>query len=92
MKVRFFINFSYKGTNYHGWQFQSNVITVQEEMEVAMSTLLKEPIKLIASGRTDSGVHANKMIAHFDIKFDSKLDKFHISLINFYLKIFRLIQ
>ena len=72
--MRFFINFSYKGTNYHGWQFQSNVITVQEEMEVAMSTLLKEPIKLTASGRTDSGVHANKMVAHFDIKFDSKLD------------------
>ena len=72
--MRFFINFSYKGTNYHGWQLQSNVITVQEEMEVAMSTLLKEPIKLTASGRTDSGVHANKMVAHFDIKFDSKLD------------------
>ena len=72
--MRFFINFSYKGTNYHGWQFQANAITVQEEMEAAMSTLLKEPIKLTASGRTDSGVHAYKMVAHFDIKFDTKLD------------------
>ena len=69
--MRFFINFSYKGTNYHGWQSQSNANSIQEEMERAMSTLLKLPIKLIASGRTDSGVHAQKMIAHFDAKFDS---------------------
>ena len=88
--MRFFINFSYKGKNYHGWQFQSNAITVQEEMEAAMSTLLKEPIKLTASGRTDSGVHANKMVAHFDIKFiQNWTTTLLINLINFYLKIFQ---
>ena len=72
-KVRFFINLSYKGTNYHGWQSQSNANSIQEEMEIAMSTLLNMPIRLVASGRTDSGVHAHKMIAHFDAKIKSNL-------------------
>ena len=56
--VRFFINFSFKGTNYRGWQSQSNADSIQGEMEIAMSTLLNMPIRLVASGRTDSGVHA----------------------------------
>ena len=69
--MRFFINFSFKGTNYHGWQSQPNANSIQDEMERVMSILLDEQIKLIASGRTDSGVHAYKMIAHFDAKFHS---------------------
>ena len=69
--MRFFINFSFKGTNYHGWQSQPNANSIQDEMERVMSILLNEQIKLIASGRTDSGVHAYKMIAHFDAKFHS---------------------
>ena len=79
--MRFFINFSYKGTNYHGWQSQSNANSIQEEMEIAMSTLLNMPIRLVASGRTDSGVHAHKMIAHFDAKIKSN------SIINFIFKL-----
>ena len=69
--MRFFINFSFKGTNYHGWQSQPNANSIQDEMERSMSILLDEQIKLIASGRTDSGVHAHKMIAHFDSKLHS---------------------
>ena len=72
--MRFFINFSYKGTNYHGWQSQSNSNSIQEEMERAMSTLLIFPIKLIASGRTDSGVHATNQIIHFDSKSKRSTD------------------
>lgn len=83
--MRFFINFSYKGTNYHGWQSQSNANSIQEEMEGAMSTLLNIPIKLVASGRTDSGVHAHKMIAHFDVKFYSNSDNNFIHRLNQFL-------
>ena len=79
--MRFFINFSFKGTNYRGWQSQSNADSIQGEMEIAMSTLLNMPIRLVASGRTDSGVHAHKMIAHFDAKIQSN------SMINFIYKL-----
>ena len=64
--MRFFIEFSYAGTKYHGWQRQSNANSIQEEMENALSTLLNVPTNLVASGRTDAGVHANQMFAHFD--------------------------
>jgi len=83
--VRFFINFSFKGTNYHGWQSQTNANSIQKEMESAMSTILSMPIKLIASGRTDSGVHAHKMIAHFDAKFHSKSDNNFVYKLNHFL-------
>ena len=74
--MRFFIEFSYKGTNYHGWQVQTNVNTVQAEINKALSTLLNSKIEVIGAGRTDAGVHAKEMYAHFDynIVFDvSKL-------------------
>lgn len=64
--MRYFLEFSYKGTNYHGWQIQPNAITVQEILEKKMSTLLGEKISVTAAGRTDTGVHAKKMYAHFD--------------------------
>ena len=64
--MRYFIEFSYNGTNYHGWQKQPNANTVQEEMEKCMSVLLQEEIELMGAGRTDSGVHATQMFAHFD--------------------------
>jgi tRNA pseudouridine38-40 synthase len=66
--VRYFLEFSYAGTNYHGWQRQPNAVSVQEVLEHALSTLLKETISLLASGRTDTGVHARQMFAHFDGK------------------------
>ena len=81
--MRYFIEFSYNGTNYHGWQKQPNANTVQEEMEKCMSVLLQEEIELMGAGRTDSGVHATQMFAHFDSdtiidteKIVSKLNSF----------------
>ncbi|PHN94108.1 tRNA pseudouridine(38-40) synthase TruA [Maribacter sp. 6B07] len=65
--MRFFIQFSYFGKAYHGWQNQPNAITVQEVLEKAMSKLLNSPVALMGAGRTDTGVHAKMMYAHFDV-------------------------
>ena len=65
--MRFFIQFSYFGKAYHGWQNQPNAITVQEVLESGMSKLLNSPVSLMGAGRTDTGVHAKEMYAHFDI-------------------------
>ena len=64
--MRYFIQFSYNGTNYHGWQVQPNAVTVQETLTKAMTTVLNCPIELMGAGRTDTGVHAKIMYAHFD--------------------------
>lgn len=64
--MRYFMTLSYRGTNYHGWQFQSNALTVQEEVEKALSALLRIPTAVVGAGRTDTGVHALKYVAHFD--------------------------
>lgn len=64
--MRYFVRFSYRGTNYHGSQTQPNGITVQQTMEEAFSLLLREPVSLTFAGRTDAGVHAEMMYAHFD--------------------------
>ena len=64
--MRYFIEFSYNGRVYHGWQFQPNAITVQEVLESALCTLLKSEISVMGAGRTDAGVHATNMFAHFD--------------------------
>lgn len=64
--MRYFIELSYNGSAYHGWQNQPTAITVQEVIEKALSTLLKETIVIVGAGRTDTGVHALQMFAHFD--------------------------
>jgi tRNA pseudouridine38-40 synthase len=64
--ARFFIYLSYKGTNYCGWQRQPNAPTVQQTLEEALSTLLRRPTGVVGAGRTDTGVHARLMVAHFD--------------------------
>jgi len=64
--ARYFIHLSYDGTNYHGWQVQPNGSSVQAELQRALSTLLRQPIEIVGAGRTDAGVHARKMVAHFD--------------------------
>ncbi|MBT5354756.1 MAG: tRNA pseudouridine synthase A, partial [Flavobacteriales bacterium] len=71
--MRYFIELSYNGTNYHGWQKQLNANSAQEELTKCISILLKEEVEIIGAGRTDSGVHANQMFAHFDTEkiFDS---------------------
>ena len=64
--MRYFIDISYFGKNYHGWQIQENAITVQEILDKSLSTILKTEIKSLGSGRTDTGVHAMSQVAHFD--------------------------
>lgn len=68
--MRYFIEFSYNGKKYFGYQIQPNEITVQEELEKALSTILRQEIKTAGAGRTDTGVHAKKMFAHFDFEAD----------------------
>ena len=63
---RYFITLSYDGTAYHGWQIQPNGISVQEVLEHSLSTILRETIAVTGAGRTDAGVHARMMVAHFD--------------------------
>lgn len=63
---RYFIQLSYDGTNYHGWQTQPNAVAVQEVLDKALSTILREPIETLGCGRTDTGVHAKEFFAHFD--------------------------
>lgn len=64
--MRYFIRLSYNGAAFCGWQIQENANSVQEELQKALSTLLKEPISVTGAGRTDSGVNAVNYIAHFD--------------------------
>ncbi len=64
--MRYFIELQYNGTNYHGWQLQENAITIQEEVNKALSLLLKSDINVVGAGRTDTGVHATQFFAHFD--------------------------
>ena len=64
--MRYFVWFSYDGTAYHGWQLQPNGNTVQAELQRALSLLLREEITVTGAGRTDTGVHARQMAAHFD--------------------------
>ncbi|MGG8497014.1 tRNA pseudouridine(38-40) synthase TruA [Tenacibaculum sp. TC6] len=64
--MRYFIELSYNGKDYHGWQVQPHAITVQEKINKAISTLLQEDISVVGAGRTDAGVHASQMFAHFD--------------------------
>lgn len=64
--MRFFITLSFDGTNYHGWQIQPNSDSVQQRLQEALSTLLRQPVEVVGAGRTDTGVHARMMVAHFD--------------------------
>ena len=67
---RYFIYLAYDGTNYHGWQIQPNGISVQECLMKALATFLRREIEVIGAGRTDAGVHATLMVAHFDFEGD----------------------
>ena len=65
--MRYFIELSYNGKNYHGWQIQPDAISVQEKINNALSTVYQKDIQIVCAGRTDTGVHASQMFAHFDI-------------------------
>ena len=73
-KLRYFIKLAYNGTNYHGWQSQPNASSVQETLNKAFSVVLNSEINVMGAGRTDTGVHAKEMYAHFDFEtpFDSQ--------------------
>ena len=64
--MRYFLELSYLGTAYHGWQRQQNAFTVQQALEEALATLLRHPAAVTGAGRTDTGVHAAYYVAHFD--------------------------
>jgi len=81
--VRYFIELAYNGKNYFGWQRQPNQISVQEVLEEKLSILLREKIAIVGAGRTDTGVHAKQMYAHFDFGGDISLDKFTFKLNSF---------
>ena len=81
--MRFFIKLSYKGTNYHGWQVQPNAKTIQQEVNKALSVILNERIEVIGAGRTDKGVHAKKMFAHFDYYIDFEIQDLIFKLNSF---------
>ena len=64
--TRYFVTLSYDGTRFHGWQIQPNGISVQEELQRGLSLLLRQEVTVTGAGRTDAGVHARMMVAHFD--------------------------
>ncbi|MCT4623769.1 MAG: tRNA pseudouridine(38-40) synthase TruA [Schleiferiaceae bacterium] len=64
--MRYFLRLAYNGKDYHGWQIQPNANSIQQELNKALSTLLRKEINVVGAGRTDTGVHAKEMFAHFD--------------------------
>jgi len=72
--LRYFIELSYNGKNYHGWQIQPDVISVQEKLNIALSIILQVKTEVVGAGRTDTGVHASQMFAHFDVDSELKGD------------------
>ncbi len=64
--MRYFMQLSYRGAPFHGWQSQPGEVTVQSVLEDALSMILRRPMKITGAGRTDAGVNARMMVAHFD--------------------------
>lgn len=77
---RVILTVAYDGTNYHGWQLQPNVITIESVLNETLSNLLKEDIKVIGASRTDTGVHALGNIAVFDTQARMPAEKFSYAL------------
>ena len=81
--MRYFLELAYNGKAYHGWQIQPNAISVQEVIEKTLSTLLNETISIVGAGRTDAGVHAKHMFAHFETEVEFKVKDFIYKLNSF---------
>ena len=73
-QLRYFIELSYKGTNYHGWQVQPNAISIQELLNKALTTIFRTAINVIGAGRTDTGVHAEQLFAQVDLDNEIKTE------------------
>lgn len=81
--IRYFLEISFDGTAYHGWQKQKNGISVQQMMEEKLSLKLKKTIEVVGCGRTDTGVHAKQFFLHFDYNEKIKLNDFLFKLNRF---------
>ena len=75
--MRYFIELAFNGKNYHGWQMQPNASSVQQTINDAISKILRNDINIVGAGRTDAGVHATQMFAHFDSK--TELDPYEVT-------------
>ncbi|MFO7656599.1 MAG: tRNA pseudouridine(38-40) synthase TruA [Bacteroidales bacterium] len=81
--MRYFIELSFKGTRFHGWQVQPNALSVQETLNNALSVICKEKTETVGAGRTDAGVHASFYVAHFDLSHEiATLNKSVIKSLN----------
>jgi len=80
--MRYFIQLSYDGTNYHGWQIQENALSVQAEVEKALAVVTRETVALVGAGRTDTGVHASFYMAHFNSNLENLSDENLVFKIN----------
>lgn len=78
--MRVLLQIEYKGTNYCGWQIQKNGLSVQQVLQSLLQDILNQKINLIASGRTDSGVHAKNQYAHFDYQGSFDMQKLPYAL------------
>ena len=81
--MRYFIEIAYNGKNYFGWQRQPEQISVQQVLEETLSTMLRKEIKIIGAGRTDTGVHAKQLFAHFDFDSIENKDEFFFRINSF---------
>jgi len=81
--MRYFIDISYNGKNYHGWQIQKNAVSVQSTIQDVISKILGKSTDIVGSGRTDTGVHAKSQVAHFDV--NKEVDNDFIYRVNAFL-------
>ncbi len=84
--MRYFLTLAYNGTSFHGWQRQPNASSVQQALEEALTTLLRKPMVITGAGRTDTGVHAKEMMAHFDANLSVETEENLPYLLNRFLK------
>ena len=82
---RYFIELAYNGSEYNGWQIQPNAPSVQEDINKALTLLLKQEINVTGAGRTDTGVHASFFVAHFDSNIEIPNTKALIDKLNRFL-------
>ena len=85
MQCALFSQFAYNGSLYHSWQRQPNADSVQQTLEEALSTLLRTSIAITGAGRTDTGVHAELVVAHFDAHLSQELENNLVHLLNRFL-------
>lgn len=72
---RYFIELAFLGTAYHGWQIQENALSVQECVNKSLSTFFRQNIETVGCGRTDTGVHAKQLFAHFDLEVPQQINE-----------------